>query len=212
MTIDEELDVLTDNLRRLKIEYEVFFNGGSKKPPTDLRSRVENLLKKYSDTQKLTSHQRFRYNTLASRFSVFSDLWRTRMRAKEEGSDSRGRYADLTAETEPPGTAPRTPPPPEFLFQEIIHSPSEERDKVRKLYETLQQCQQQSHGAFRLPSLDAFENFVSLKATELMRKEHCDRVAFVIVVTDNQVKFQASPVRERERSSQSTSARDRRLV
>ena len=36
MAIDEELSVLEDQLRRLKIEYDMYFGGGSKKPPTDV--------------------------------------------------------------------------------------------------------------------------------------------------------------------------------
>jgi len=33
MTIDEELSVMESHLRRLKIEYEIFFNNPQKKPP-----------------------------------------------------------------------------------------------------------------------------------------------------------------------------------
>src|SRR5437868_3993573 len=36
VTVDEELSILDDNVRRLKIEYDIFFGGGSKKPPADL--------------------------------------------------------------------------------------------------------------------------------------------------------------------------------
>ena len=41
------------SLRRLKVEYDVFFGGGSKKPPTDTEWRVQTLIKKYSDAQQL---------------------------------------------------------------------------------------------------------------------------------------------------------------
>ena len=40
MTVDEELNLLEDNMRRLKVEYDVFFGGGSKKPPADTEWRV----------------------------------------------------------------------------------------------------------------------------------------------------------------------------
>jgi hypothetical protein len=193
MTVDEEFDLLTDDIRKLKIEYEIFFNGGSKKPPVDLRSRVEHLLKKHSDTPKLNSHQRFRYNTLAARFSLFCDLWRNRMRAREEGTDKRIHMDE--------GRRGPPPPPPkplggqEVLFKEIILRPEEEHNKILKLYENLKGCKETYHDSSALPPLGAFEQFVSQKAEQLKKTEHCISVAFMIVLVDERVKFQAAPVR-----------------
>ena len=52
MTIDEELNLLDSNLRRLKIEYEIFFSNPAKRPPNDLEWKVLNLLRKFSDGSK----------------------------------------------------------------------------------------------------------------------------------------------------------------
>ena len=60
--------VLDGHLRRLKIEYDVFFGGGSKKPPNDTEWRVQNLIRKFSDSSKLTFPQRFKYNGIAQRY------------------------------------------------------------------------------------------------------------------------------------------------
>ena len=60
MTVDEELSMLEESLRRLKIEYDVYFGGGAKKPPADTVWRVESILKKYSDGHKMNFAQRFR--------------------------------------------------------------------------------------------------------------------------------------------------------
>src|SRR5436305_2876333 len=49
VTVDEELSLLEESVRRLKIEYDVFFGGGAKKPPADTEWRVSNLVKEYSD-------------------------------------------------------------------------------------------------------------------------------------------------------------------
>ena len=85
MTIDEELNVLETQLRRLKIEYEVFFSNPQKKPPTDIEWKVLTLLRKFSDGGRLSFNQRFRYNELAQRYAVYSDLWRKKSRIREEG-------------------------------------------------------------------------------------------------------------------------------
>jgi hypothetical protein len=85
MTIDEELSKLEDGIRRLKIDFDVFLNGGSKKAPTDAQWRVETLVKKLQDSSSMNYGQRFKYTALAQRYALFSELWRQRVKAKEEG-------------------------------------------------------------------------------------------------------------------------------
>src|SRR5436190_15120037 len=85
MTVDEELGVLESQLRRLKIEYEVFFSNPQKKPPSDLEWKVLALLRKFSDGARLSFSQRFRYNEMAQRYAIYSDLWRKKSRIREEG-------------------------------------------------------------------------------------------------------------------------------
>src|SRR5215510_5746595 len=85
MTIEEELNLLESQLRRLKIEYEVFFNNPQKKPPSDLEWKVLALLRKYSDGGRMNFAQRFRYNEIAQRYAIYSDLWRKKTRIREEG-------------------------------------------------------------------------------------------------------------------------------
>ena len=85
MTIDEELNLLDQQLRRLKIEYEIYFNNPKKRPPTDVEWKVLSLLRKFSDGARISFSQRFRYNEMAQRYAVQSDLWRKKARIREEG-------------------------------------------------------------------------------------------------------------------------------
>ena len=73
-TVDEQLTRLEDDIRKLKVEFEIFFNGASKRPPYDTKGRVETLLKRLGDDRTLTFAQRYRYNTLAARYNAFRDL------------------------------------------------------------------------------------------------------------------------------------------
>src|ERR1700754_1583243 len=72
-------------MRRLKIEYEIFFNNPTKPPPTDLEWKVLALLRKFSDGGRMSFSQRFRYNEMAQRYAIYSDLWRKKGRIREEG-------------------------------------------------------------------------------------------------------------------------------
>ncbi|MDD5541895.1 MAG: hypothetical protein PHX83_01850 [Acidobacteriia bacterium] len=195
MTVDEELDLVADNLRRLKIEYDVFFNGGAKKPPLDRQTRVEFGLKKFSDTQKLSSHLRFRYNTLAARFSVFSDLWRTRMRMLEEG---RLRPYSLTPGARPsPDTssAARRGSMRAVLFRQVVARPENDVQKILRLYEALKECRDEFHDTSKVPSFEAFASFVDQKTRHMIQSNQCRAVAFMVVLDGPKVKFQAAPVK-----------------
>ena len=85
MTTDEELTLLEQQLRRLKIEYEMYFNNPTKRPPTDVEWKVLAILRKFSDGGRMNFSQRFRYNALAQQYAVQSDLWRKKSRIREEG-------------------------------------------------------------------------------------------------------------------------------
>ena len=68
MTVDEEFNKLDDDIRRLKIEYEVYFSGGTPRPPHDTLYRVETTIKRYSaDQSKLSFGQRFRFTNLVQK-------------------------------------------------------------------------------------------------------------------------------------------------
>ena len=83
--INDDLDILERSFRQLQIEWEKFFGGVEKKPPTDLRARVEALIKKYAYAEIRNNGERFRYQTLSTRYATFNELWNKRMRAIEEG-------------------------------------------------------------------------------------------------------------------------------
>src|SRR3989442_14129877 len=85
MTVDEELTLTDSHLRRLKIEYEIYFSNPVKKPPSDIEWKVLNLLRKFSDGGRMSFSQRYRYNELAQRYAIYSDLWRKKSRIREEG-------------------------------------------------------------------------------------------------------------------------------
>src|SRR6185503_7602053 len=74
---------------RLKIEFDIFFNGGLAKPPHDQKYRVETTIKRLYDQRGMTFGQRFRYNSLVSRFNVYRELWRRHLKEREEGGRER---------------------------------------------------------------------------------------------------------------------------
>lgn len=181
MTIDEELTQLENGIRQLKIEYEVYFNGGSPRPPADTQWRVERLIKKFSDSQKLTFAQRFRYNGLAQRYSVFADLWRQKLKIREEGP--RRTVAELREERQKPSA-----------FRVEWRDPASEPDKVDKLFAALIEAKKQCGESSENIGVDAFRKFVSLKTAQLKRDQKCEQVEYVVEVEQGQVRLKAKGV------------------
>lgn len=82
--IDLELSRLEDDVRKLKIEFDIYFNGGTKRPPLESRARLEANLKRIADNRNLTYAQRYQFNTVMSRFTSYRELWRRMLKRKGE--------------------------------------------------------------------------------------------------------------------------------
>jgi len=120
---DEDLSNLDEWIRRLKVEYDIFFNGNRKKPPDDLRLRVEKLVKRLSEATDMSSSQRFRYTTLISKFYVHRDLWR---RTQQDRESSEG-YANGLPRAQQELDLPQ--PPSVREVQVSISAPEREGEK-----------------------------------------------------------------------------------
>ncbi len=190
MTIDEELNILDDSLRRLKVEYDVFFGGGAKKPPAELEWRVNSLIKKFSDTGKLNFQQRFRYNAMAQKHAIFSDLWRQKLKVKEEGyrrpQDAMLGIQGLRTVTS--NGASKTPYEP-FTLRTV--GPIVDPDQVHRLYEAMLHARTAAGESAPAGSYDSFSKFVHTKTNQLRTQMKCEAVEFSVEIEDGRVKLKA---------------------
>lgn len=209
-TIDEELTLLDSHMRRLKIEYEIFFSNPTKRPPTDLEWKVLTLLRKFSDGGRMNFSQRFRYNEMAQRYAIYSDLWRKKGRIREEGY-RRPQDALLSvqgvreAEHEPEhkaygvGHAPAAdsstsaaaaaPALSNHPFTVECSDTKTEKDRVEKLYHALAQAKQKSGKG--VGDLESFTAFVQKKTDQIRKQYGCQAVEFSVDISDGDVKLKA---------------------
>jgi hypothetical protein len=75
---------MEDDVRKLKIDFDIYFNGGSKRPPLEARARLDSLIKRVSDNRNLTFAQRYLFNMIVARFVSYRELWRRQLKAKGE--------------------------------------------------------------------------------------------------------------------------------
>lgn len=197
MTLDEELTLLDSTLRRLKIEYEIFFSNPNKRPPADLEWKALSLLRKFSDGARLSFSQRYRYNEMAQRYAIYSDLWRKKSRIREEGY-RRPQDALLSVqgvrETEHQAAHPiygvghHAPDPNAFAV--ACSDPAAERDSVEKLYKVLVEAKKKA-GETVSGSFDSFANFVSKKTKQIRKESGCNSVEYTVETQDGQVRLKA---------------------
>jgi len=212
VTTDEELNVLETQLRRLKIEYEVYFSNPTKRPPTDIEWKVLSLLRKFSDGGRMSFSQRFRYNEMAQRYAIYSDLWRKKSRIREEGyrrpQDALLSVQGVRPEEEHKPEHPVyglshasaaaaasavTAPEPAVASQPFtLHSAVDkaEREQVERLFNTLVAAKKKA-GENVSGNLDSFSTFVQKKTEEIRKKFHCQDVEFSVELTDGHVKLKA---------------------
>src|SRR5277367_5340885 len=113
-TIDEDLGQLERDIRQLKIEYDQYFGGGRKRPPTEIEWRIELIVKRYGERGgELKFGQRFRFNNLAQTYAKYKDIFRKKVQLKEEGRSQRHFGAAAKAiEAERAKAHPEPPSPP----------------------------------------------------------------------------------------------------
>lgn len=179
---DEQLTRLEDDIRKLKVEFDIFFNGATKRPPYDTKGRVETLLKRLGDDRSLTFAQRYRYNSLTARYNAFRDLWRRTMQGREEGRDpASAARASVKRNTE----------------QEMdpvsisCIDPHKEIEVVKNLYSSLLEAKQKCGEPTEGISFPKFHRLVAQKADSLKEKTGCERVVFSVALDQGHVSFKA---------------------
>jgi hypothetical protein len=212
VTTDEELNVLDSQLRRLKIEYEIFFNNPTKRPPTDIEWKVLALLRKFSDGGRMNFTQRFRYNEMAQRYAIYSDLWRKKARIREEGyrrpqdallsvqgvreEEHEAQHptvygvnhaAAAAAAAAPASPSPETPASQPFTLKRVD---KKEHEQVERLYNALVAAKKKA-GENVSGDLESFATFVQRKTQQIRKQYSCESVEYSVELAGGEVKLKA---------------------
>src|SRR5438270_303053 len=198
MTVDEELSLLEESIRRLKIEYDVYFGGGAKKPPADTVWRVESILKKYSDGHRMSFGQRFRYSSLQQKYALFNGLWQQKLKIKEEGyrrpQDARLGISGLRLdekEAAEKALAGLGQTEEAKAFKTAFSNVDEDHDSVQRLFNAMMAAKSKAGEAGGNANFDSFKAFVQ-KKTEQIRKDYgCHAVEYSVEMENGAVKLKA---------------------
>lgn len=194
-TTEDDLAQLERDIRQLKIEYEQYFGGGKKRPPADIEWRIDTLVKRYSDRgPQMTYTQRFRYGNLSQMYTKYREMFRKRMKQKEEGTVQRhfgaaareieALRAEKHAAEEQPRRA-RTP------FAVSWGDPDQERKKVEQLFNAFRNAKAEAGEETASLTVEAFQNFVRQKTAQLKKQQGAREVEYVVSVEGKHARLKA---------------------
>jgi hypothetical protein len=200
--IVEDMDLIEKSIRQLQIEWEKFFGGVERKPPSELKSRVEALIRRNANEEIRNNADRFRYQNLMARYSTFSELWNKRLRALEEGRPVglHGRAAAL------PPAAPRVPaasiPQPEpaaparraAAGEVRIQDPAGDAQAMRGLYERFVEERQRA-GETAAVKFENFEKLIAQQTRRILAEKGGQAVDFRLETRDGKVSLKAKAVK-----------------
>ena len=181
--IEQDLSKLEADLRKLEAEYNMFFAGQLPRPPWETRAHVEQTVKRLerAGTISGTYAERFRLQTLQSRFATFVDLWDRGLRAREEGRPGPfARKGRSEAAPKPQGDR--------LVCVTVFSDPVGELDRLRELYERVTEAREEL-GEAQVP----FHKFAGLIRDKVngFKKRGAPEVAFRVTIHDGKIMFSA---------------------
>jgi hypothetical protein len=213
-TIDEELAQMERDIRQLKIEYDQFFGGGRKRPPTEIEWRIEQIVKRHGERAgELKFGQRFRLNNLTQTYAKYKDIFRKKTVLKEEGRSQRhygaaakaieaerakshhgasGHPVEIpAAAVASAGRRAAAVAEPPIAFRVVCADPEHETENVDRLFDAFVTAKKQAGEETSKLSQAGFKEFVRKKTKDLQEKQKCRNVEYVVEVVAGQVKLKA---------------------
>ena len=199
-TVDEELAQMERDIRQLKIEYDMYFGGGRKRPPTEIEWRIDQIVRRYSERGgELKFGQRFRFSNLSQTYAKYKDMFRKRLAQREEGKVQRHFGAAAKAieaervrtQTAPPEMSGAVSAEEGKAFRMVCSEPEKETEKVDKLYEAFLNAKKSAGEDASKLTRSGFNEFVRKKTKDLQTQKQCRDVEYIVEVVDGAVKLKA---------------------
>ena len=188
MALEDDLSQLETSIRQLQIEWDKFFGGVERKPPTDLKTRVEAMVRKHANAEIRNNTERFRYQNLTARYNTLNELWTKRLRALEEGRPMGLHGSKIPHAPPPPPPPPATRRPSEYRLRR-----PDDTEVVRELFDQYQQARALAgEGAVKFES---FQKVIAQQASRILTEKGGQAVEFRVETKDGKVSLKAKAVK-----------------
>jgi hypothetical protein len=197
-TIQEDFDRIDVMLRQLQVKWDLFFNGAERKPPSELQTQVETLIKRLNNSEIRNNGDRFRFQGLSARYTTFNELWQKRLRAREEGRafGRHGIKAEDSAPMRPAALAEALThvPHPETPREFRVVDAASDASAVRALYDHYVEERKRAGEAAPAP-FDSFQALIGKQAQKIRAEKGAAAVDFRLETKDGKVSLKAKVVK-----------------
>jgi len=198
VALSEDLDALERAIRQIQIEWDKFFGGIEKKPPNDMKMRLEALIRRHANAEIRNNTERFRYQTLTARYATLNELWSKKLRLREEGKAFGVHGLKAEALPPPPPPAPAAPkhagahggPAEQFRVQ----NPERDAQTVRALYESFLQARK-GNGETAPVKYESFQKLIGQQASRILSDKGGQAVEFRLEKKEGKVTLKAKVVK-----------------
>jgi hypothetical protein len=181
---DEDLQEFEVKLSRLKIEYEQYFLGVLKREPQFLRGEVQRMIQQTLNRPPTNPRQKFKFNTLVSRFQCYRQLWERTLRKIEEGSYERHLFKANLRDQERGVPNPRVAPD--------AANGGAAPAGIQKLYNAFASARGKTGEGMGDLSPSKLAAVVKKQTSELRRQHGKGKLKFKVVVEDGRARLKAT--------------------
>jgi hypothetical protein len=195
--LSEDLDALERSIRQIQIEWDKFFGGIEKKPPNDMKMRLEALVRRHANAEIRNNTERFRYQTLTARYNTLNELWSKKLRLREEGKafGVHGLKAEALPPPPPPAPAPKHAGAPGGRAEQFrVQNPERDAQTVRDLYESFLRARK-SNGETAPVKYESFQKLIGQQASRILSDKGAQAVEFRLEKKEGKVSLKAKVVK-----------------
>lgn len=188
MTIEEAIEKLEVDLKRLKVHYDMFFTGALPRQPYELRKQVEALIRTSNTSSIKKYHHRFMLNTLIGRYNTMCELWGKQLRSQEESGRAAAVAAIMQKSPHPP--APSAHDAEEVYYAVNVRHPESEQDAMKALYDQYLEARKADSSRPQI-KLESFVKQISKQAESLRESTGCETIEFRVLRKGQSVSLKA---------------------
>jgi hypothetical protein len=187
VAFEDDLHILENKLKALKLDYEQYFLGTRPREPAQARSEVQKLFTIYTNTPIQNTALRFRFNSLCARYFALRRQWDLVLRQIEEGTYSRHVFkANLHGRVRRSAeAAPAAAPAP---------LPEKAPADSKEVYEAYIAACRSTGEDTRTLTPERMEKVLRGQAEAIRKQYGCEEVRFRVVVEGGKARLKAMPV------------------
>jgi hypothetical protein len=182
----------------------MYFSGVLPRQPYELRKDLEITIKTMGNMAMQRFADRYRYNSLASRYQTMAELWSKMLRAKEEGRLRPGipgfvepvRKSGATAAAAAAGAKRNGGA---VIYKVRTSHPAAEEESLRMFYDKFVEAGRQTGtGEAGRVSYRSFLRQIEARTKAIKEKAGCSEVSYSIVVKEGGVTLRAIPIKKKQ--------------